>query len=227
MFLWIDTEANGLFDYTVPAHAPSQPHLCSIGMIFADHEFNITAEHEWLIKPYGWRLDPDSEAAKVNGLTQEELVEKGVPIKHILPIYVQAIEERKLIGGHNISHDLKLLRGELRRAEMPDLFMQTRSICTMKGSRNIVGALDKRGRTKMPRLEEACAYFGIPMSDKHRALADAKCSLEIMRKLREMGHEPTFDDPYVKQRAKGGKGRAGPLDVPAIEMPVDEKDMEI
>lgn len=227
MFLWIDTEATGLPDYKLPAHAPGQPRLCSIAMIFADREYNITAEHEWFIKPHGWFLDPDSEAAKVNGLTHAELVAKGVPIKDILPIYAQAIEERKIVGGHNVSHDVKLMRGELRRAEMDDLFMKTRTICTMQGSRKIVGAVDKNGRAKAPRLEEAAAYFGIPMPEKHRALADARASFEIARKLLEMGHEAIYSDPYEKQRAKGAKSRAGHAPEPDSDAPTDDKDLLI
>lgn len=205
MYLWIDTEATGLFSYTMPAHAEGQPRLCSIAMLFVDRDLNITAEHSWLIKPQGWFLDPDSEAAKVNGLTHAELVEKGVPIKHVLPIYAEAIAERRIIGGHNIVHDTKLMRGESRRAGMPDLYLQTKLACTMQASRKIVGAVDKNGRLKAPRLEEACAYFGIPLPEKHEALADAKGSLEIARKLREMGNEIPVSNPYEKKSKKKAK----------------------
>jgi DNA polymerase-3 subunit epsilon len=223
MYLWIDVESTGIMARELPAHAPGQPRLCSIAMLFVNRDLEITAEHEWLIKPHGWFLEPDSEAAKVNGLIHEELVAKGVPIKHILPIYSEAIEERRIIGGHNISHDVKLMRGELRRAEMEDLYMKTRTICSMQSSRKIVGAVDKNGKAKAPRLEEACAYFGIPLPEKHRAMADAKGSLEVMRKLRAMGQDFVIGDPYEKQRKKGEKSRTS---APAPEEPaVDDKDL--
>lgn len=226
MYLWIDTEATGLPDYKLPAHAPGQPRLCSVAMLFVDRDLQITAEHEWLIKPHGWFLDPNSEAARVNGLTHEELVAKGVPVKHILPIYFQAIEERRIIAGHNISHDVKLMRGELRRADMEDLYMKTRTICTMQAARKIVDARDKNGKSKAPRLEEAMAHFDIPQPEKHRALADAKGSLEVMRRLVAMGQEPVLSNPYEKQRKKGQKNRAEAPPVNESE-PEDDKDLLI
>lgn len=206
-YLWLDTEGTGFFDFNLPAHALSQPRVCAIGGLLIDHGFRIEEEFEFLIKPDGWFLDPNSEAAKVNGLTMEELERDGIPIIRPLRIYAQALDEGRVIGGHNVTHDLKMMRGELRRAEQDDRFMRTRSICTMRmAPRDLIGAVDKNGKLKAPRLEELCNHFGITVP-RHRALDDARASFLAFRKLCEIGIMPKITNPYDKptKGAKRGK----------------------
>lgn len=197
-YLWIDTESTGLPAYGLEADASSQPRVCSIGFVFIDDDLNVEHEQEFLIKPHGWFLDPGSEAAKINKLTQEQLEAHGVPIAGPTQIYATAIAERRIIGGHNISHDCKMMRGELRRQKFDDMYMRTKTICTMRETRKLVGALDKRGAVKAPRLEESCAYFGIQLIPHLSALADAKASFQLRLKLRDLGIEPKINDPYEK-----------------------------
>lgn len=203
-YLWVDVESTGLMRYDAPAHAPGQPRVCAIGMLLLDHEFRIEEEIECLIKPDGWFLDPNSDAAKVNGLTMEELERDGVPILKPLRIYAQAIDEGRIVGGHNVSSDMKILRGELRRAKQEDRFMKTKSICTMRmAPRDVIGAVDKNGRLKAPRLDELCNHFGIN-APGHRALKDARASFEAFNCMRGIGILPKITNPYDKP-AKGSK----------------------
>ncbi len=160
-------------------------------------------EIEHLIKPDGWTFDDTSEAAKINGLTQAKLEAEGVDIKEILREYGSAIDDRRIVVGHNCSFDMKLMRAELRFAGYPDRYMQTRSICTMWGSRDIVGIPAKNGKGfKIPKLSEACAHFGIEQPDGHTALADANSALAILRKLRDLGEMPAYTDPWEKGSKK-------------------------
>lgn len=196
--LFFDTESNKLFDFTKRAHEEGQPRLAQIGMIFADGETGeIQSQHEFLIKPRGWIME--KEAIEKTGLTTEYLEAHGGPIDEALDLYVRAIESRRVLGGWNLRNfDMKLMRGELRRAGKEDLFMSSRSIDLMQPCRNVVKALDKRGKVKAPRLEEACAFFGIHQPAAHTALADARSVHEIWQKLREQGIHPEVNDPYNK-----------------------------
>lgn len=196
--LFTDCEASGLFDFTKRAHEEGQPRLAQIGMIFVDGATGeIQSQHEFLIKPRGWMMS--KEAEEVTGLTTAYLEEHGGPIDEPLSLYLRAIESRRVIAGWNLrNYDMKLMRGELRRAGKEDLFMQTRSACLMQASRPVVKALDKRGRVKAPRLEEACAYFDIHQPEGHKALADAMSTYQIWQKLREQGIHPEVNDPYNK-----------------------------
>jgi len=124
--------------------------------------------------------------------------------------------------GFNISYDLKVMRAELRFAGMQDRYMETRSIDLMSATRNIVNALDKRGRVKQPRLEEACAFFGIDHG-KHRAPGDAEACYQILLKLVERGALPEPKSPYD---AKSKKPKTAPPrkvgldgDDPELEIP--------
>jgi len=184
-------------DFKKPADAAGQPRVCQIGLIFVDKDLVTEREVEHLIKPNGWTLDNEGEAAKVNGLTQEKLEAEGVDIRDILREYGSAIDERRIVVGHNCSFDMKLMRAELRFAGLPDRYMQTRSLCTMWGSRDIVGIPAKNGRGfKIPKLAEACAHFGIEQPASHSALADARSALEILRRMRDAGEMPAFKNPY-------------------------------
>jgi len=207
-YLFIDCEASGLFDFTRRAHEPGQPRLAQIGMVFVDETRQITAQHEFLIKPRGWEMS--KEATEVCGLTTEYLEQHGGPIDEALEIYIKAVESRRVIAGFNLrNYDLKVMRGELRRSGKPDMFPETRSMCLMQASRPIVGALDKRGRIKNPRLEEACAHFGIP-NPGHDALRDALAVHQIWEKVIDLMIVPEINDPYnpkpkkqaAKQRSK-------------------------
>lgn len=197
----VDTESSGLFDWKKPADAPGQPRMAALGLILVDEDLNLQEEHGFLIKPDGWIFDATSDAAKINGLTHEMLDRDGVPAKDALRIYADAIDKRRIIGGFNVLHDLKLLRAEFRFVNYPDRFMQTRHICAMQGCRKIVDARTADGKKKAPKLEEAVKHFGIEVAgDLHTALPDAHKALEILRRLRDAGEFPAYVDPYDRPK---------------------------
>lgn len=224
-YIATDTEGSGLFDYTKPADAPGQPRLAAIGMILADESLNETERHSFLIRPEGWVFDDRSEAAAVNGLTHERLMDEGVDVKQALRIYGDALDNRRIVVGHNILHDLKMMRAEMRIAGFPDRFMETRYICTMQGSRLFVDARTADGKKKAPKLEEACAFFGIDLEEKgaHTGIGGADRALQILRKLHGLGAMPAFKDPYDKGPKKTApKPRRAPL---FDERPDSEQDI--
>lgn len=201
-FLIIDTESSGLFDYKKPADAPGQPRVCAAALIFTDENYQVIEERYDLIQPDGWVLDPECEAAKVNGLTQERLMAEGVPIANLLGAYTGAIQAKRVVCGHNVEFDMKLMRAELRHAKREDLYMQTRSVCTMWGTRGICQIPNAKGNgSKIPSLEECCQFFGIPQAEQHNALEDARSALAILRAVRERGMVLKVKNPWDK-----GKG---------------------
>lgn len=204
LHLVIDCETTGLFDYTKPADAPGQPRLCQLGMIWLDDHLSTIDEAEFLIRPNGWTIAPDATAR--NGLTQEMLEELGGPIDEALAGYADAIDRRHIIVGFNTPFDVKLMRGELRRAAMEDRYMQTCIIDVMHGCRHIVDARTVDGRKKAPTLEQACTHFDVEREPvPHRALGGARATLHILRKLREMGQMPYYKNPYDKPSKKRRK----------------------
>jgi DNA polymerase-3 subunit epsilon len=196
----IDTEGSGLFDWKKPADAPGQPRMAALGLVLLGDDLQIESRHSWLIKPNGWTFDDNSEAAAVNGLTHARLMADGVDALEPLKAVSAAINDRRIWVGFNPTHDMKSYRAESRIIGLPDLYMHTRYICVMQGSRALVDARTADGRKKVPKLEEACAYFGIEMEEKgaHTGIGGAERAAQILIKLRDLGCMPLFKDPYDK-----------------------------
>lgn len=195
----IDTEGSGLFDFKKPADAPGQPRMAALGLILVNAKFEVEEKHIWLVRPEGWTFDNNSDAAKKNGLTHERLMDEGVDVRIPLRAVGDAIDTRRIWVGFNAPHDMKTYRAEARIVGYPDRYMQTRHICVMQGCRQLVDARTVDGRKKAPRLEEACAHFGIDQGDAaHTGLGDAESAYQILLRLRDAGCVPPFTDPYEK-----------------------------
>jgi DNA polymerase III subunit epsilon len=192
----IDTETSGLFRHrdesggVVPSDDPSQPHLAELAIIFVDEELQIERTYSGYVKPDGWEMPP--EATAVNGLTTEFLLESGKPVDEVLDVFVAAIEEGRIVVAFNAQHDLRAVRGALRRAGRDDLFERTPNICLMR-------AFAKRFGGKWLKLSAAMEHFGFKAAAEHEALADAGAALDIYRALAEIDGLPEA----AVHRAKG------------------------
>jgi len=195
----IDTETSGLFDFSKPAEADGQPRLASLAIILLDDAFVETGRHDIFIKPDGWTMG--TEAGSVNGLTNEILNERGIPILSALTVYNQILDQDRAIVAFNAQFDTKVMRGELRRAGLPDRFETTPNICVMRASTDIVKAPKKSGSGyKFPKLSEACAHFGIKIAEQHTAMGDAEAAAEVFRKLKALGACPDPEVHYATNR---------------------------
>ncbi len=177
-----DTETNGLFDFSKPADAEGQPRLAHLAMIVL-RERAQWAKVNVYIRPDGWRMTPETTA--INGLTDDKLDEFGVPVRDALEIYCHLVDRGHVVVAYNADFDLKVLRGELRRAGMDDRYSKTPSICTMRPCTDICKIPKANGRGyKFPILAEAMRPFGLEQRDAHRALGDAQACLELFLHLR-------------------------------------------
>lgn len=145
-FIVIDTESNGLFDFSKPADAEGQPRMAELAMIFLNEEMEIEREYQGYVKPDGWEMTP--EASAINGLTTEFLIENGKPVKEVLQIYADAIKESRAVVAFNAQHDTKICRAEFRLSGMPDLFTETPNVGDYP-------VLDKGSRYHLSRLRQA------------------------------------------------------------------------
>lgn len=192
----IDTETSGLFDFSKPADAEGQPRLAHLSMILLDEE---DQEHlvDFVVKPDGWEIG--AEAVAVNGLTMEYLNQHGVPVADVLASYAGIIDDGYIIVAFNAQFDLKMMRGEMRRAGIDDRFEVTPNICVMRAATDVVCVPKKTGKGfKFPKLSEACEFFGITNGGEHTADGDARAALEIFRKLRELGKLPEPNVYFAK-----------------------------
>lgn len=179
----IDVENSGLFDFKRSADAPGQPRMAQLAMILIDDNDQIESEHSFFIKPDGWSMDP--EIAAINGLTDEYLHEHGVDVRVALTAYSSMIEAGRFVIAFNSQFDCKQVRGELRRAGMPDLFEQTRNVCCMRKANGVI--LKEGGKKGWPSLARCREVLGLSSEGAHGALKDANDALAVYRYLRAQG----------------------------------------
>jgi DNA polymerase-3 subunit epsilon len=114
IFACLDVETTGLTNDKLPADHPSQPRLAHLAMVYLDADLEVTGHDDIYVKPEGWTM-PD-EVFAINGLTTKFLNDYGRPIGEVLDLYARAILSGLAIVGWNIAFDLKVVRGECRRA---------------------------------------------------------------------------------------------------------------
>jgi len=189
-YIVCDTEGSGLFDYKRPADAEGQPRLAELVLIFVDEDMNIEREYQAYIKPDGWIMPDDT--AKIHGLTQDILMEKGIPVVEAIAVYNEAVAEGRVMVAHNSQHDAKQIRAELRRAGMPDQFESAPNICTMRALTDVckIPPNGGRGGYKWPKLSEAAVFFHFDEFGDHSAMNDARVCLKLLRKLKELDALP-------------------------------------
>jgi DNA polymerase III epsilon subunit-like protein len=203
MYVIIDTEGSGLFDFSKPADAEGQPRLAQLAMIYADAEFNIEREYSAYVKPDGWTMDP--KATAVNGLTDEILNDKGVPVSEVLAVYTEAIKEGRAVVAFNAQHDCKTMRAELRRAGMPDLFEETKNVCVMRKANGIIPKAG--GKKGWPKLSEARTHLGLKTDEAHTATADAMDAWHILKYLAAHGADLTPEVHYAANHPSSGDAK--------------------
>lgn len=198
-YLVIDTETNGLFNFKLPADAEGQPRLAHLAMIEADENGVEIDRTDIYVKPNGWNMT--AGASIVNGLTDEFLHANGSPIEIALQAYREKILSGQIVVAFNAQYDLKVMRGEFRRCNMPDLFEQTPNICVMRPMTAICQIPRANGAgIKFPNLAEAMAYFGHTLDGAHQAINDAEGALKVMVGLMRMGALPAPAVHYAKEQ---------------------------
>lgn len=199
----LDTETTGIPARKLPADHSDQPRLAHIAMINLDTNLQEVSTLDRYIQPDGWEMDEEDPrgAFAVNGLSNTFLHDNGVPIFDVLEQYTSVIEEGRIICAYAADFDLKILRGELRRAGMPDLFEATPNICLMrayKAWRNVF---------KGYKLVDACAYLKIPHGGPHQGMPDCRAALGVFRALMAANALPEPEVHYSKNyeaiRARG------------------------
>lgn len=208
----IDTETSGLFDFKKPADAPGQPRLATVSIITLTAALEVEAENHFMVKPDGWELTP--EAAAVNGLTMEQLAAEGIPVKEVLDCYTSLVLNGWVIVAYNAQFDTKMLRGELRRAGMDDLFEKTPNVCLMRASTSVCQIQGKKG-FKFPKLSEACAFFKIEQPAAHSSGGDARSAVEILRHLVALKALPEPEVHYAANRPDSAAAPAKPVEAKA------------
>lgn len=189
-YVVIDTETSGIPRYKgddgkpIPADAEGQPRLAELAMVFLDENLATELEIFLYVRPDNWKMEEGATA--INGLTDDFLNEHGKPIGEVLSAYQNAIEDGRVVVAFGAQFDCKIMRGELRRAGLDDMFDKTLNTCLMRSCQG-QGIKKANGKGGWPGLADVCAHFGIEQEGKHTGMADARAAAAILPKLIELG----------------------------------------
>ena len=166
---FVDLETTGL--------DPSRHEILEIGVVRVDaRTLEVLAEHEVLVMPE--RLgDAQLDALAINGFTTAAW-ERALPLRDALR-EVSPLLEGALIAGHNVGFDWSFLEAGFRRTglALPNVDYHRLDTASLAWPLVVTGELPSMS------LDPLAKLFGLERPNPHRALADARCSLAVARKL--------------------------------------------
>ncbi len=172
-YVCIDLETTGL--------NPKTDAIIEIGAVKVENNI-ITQEWETFVNP-GRQLE--ERIVELTGIHDEQLV-SAPTIDEVLPTLLEMTEGAVLLG-HSVTFDYSFLK---RAAVERKKTFERDGIDTLKIARKYLTELESRS------LRYLCEYYGI-CHNAHRALHDAKATVELYRKL--------AGQFYDKEEAEGDK----------------------
>lgn len=201
VLVW-DTETTGIPLWNLPADDPSQPRMIQIAAVLYGADRRVERELVSLVKPEGWQMD-DALAEKLgNGLVHARLEAEGRPVLELLTEFQEMHDAADMLVAYGARFDLKILRGELRRAGFPDRYGEKPYFCPMPACTKLckiapTHAMLASGRktNKTPKLGEAISIIlGRELENAHDALADCRATADLFFHLCDNGHGPVLED---------------------------------
>lgn len=186
MYLFFDTETNGIpKNYKAPAtDLNNWPRIIQLAFILCDENFNEIEVFSQMIKPDGWVI-PVEKFWIDNGYSTEKNMQDGIPMTDALQKFSEAVEKSKLMLAHNMAFDRQIITAEFLRYGMKTV-NRPQPICTMKSTVSFVGAKNKNGGHKWPKLDELHnRLFGFGFDNAHDALADVRATVRCFKKLHQ------------------------------------------
>ena len=155
MYLIFDTETTGL---PLRKNAPIKevdnwPRLVQIAWQVHDALGNLKSRGNKIVKPEGYTIP--FNAQKVHGISTEQALLEGDSIKSVLDAFTQDLKNVRVLVGHNIDFDNKIVGAEFYRCysrnlltNLPtiDTCFQTKEFTKLKGGFG--------GVLKAPKLNE-------------------------------------------------------------------------
>jgi len=187
MFLIYDTETTGLpvNDYAPLTDFENWPRLVQLAWQIHDEKGELIEVKNHIVRPEGFVIPRAAE--KVHGISTERATEEGEPLEKVLDEFVKVLQNVKVVAGHSVSFDNKVVRVECMRKALECPLTEKIIVDTKEASTNYCSIPGGRGRKfKWPKLTELhVKLFGENFDAAHNASADvqatARCFLELIR----------------------------------------------
>lgn len=186
MHLFFDTETA---DLPRRRDAPASdvhnwPRVVQLAWVSCDSKGNPGTPRAYLIKPDGFVISRG--AYERHGISTEEAVANGVPLKPALAEFLEAVQAASVGVAHNVAFDAKVLGAEFIRAGMPNVLDRKQLRCTMKESVEYCKLPGNYGY-KWPTLTELhTILFGKSPGYAHDATADCLACMRCFFRLKEL-----------------------------------------
>ena len=193
MYLVFDTETTGLpKNFNAPlSDSDNWPRMVQIAWQIHDDNGNLIENQDYIIKPEGY--DIPFNAARIHGITTKIANEEGRDLEEILVEFSKALENIRVVSGHNVAFDYNSGGAEFFRKQITDNLQEKPKADTMiLGTDYCQLAGGRGGKFKSPKLEELYEkLYGHKFDEAHNAAADVNATAQVFFEMMRIGVIPT------------------------------------
>jgi len=202
MYIFFDTETNGLWRRDLPSNHIDQPRLVSIA-------FQVCDDKEKIIAQYSSRIEPKSrdvsdfiipkEAEDIHGISTKEAQDTGIALQYPLAMMTYFISKCHTMIAHNLAFDLQILERELEILNF--IYKQPEKLhCTMMMAKDQLKLKADYNDYKFPKLEECFKhFFHKGVHNYHDALLDVQLCRELYFHMKRKGIEEVTHQAIPKE----------------------------
>lgn len=201
MYLFIDTETNGLPDnYNAPtSNLDNWPRIVQVAWLLCDQEGTILESFETLVKPDGF--DIGEESFNIHGISVENAIDSGMDLTEVLLNLRVVCKKASFLVAHNIDFDRKVLDAEYIRIKTPNSLRKLKKLCTMSIGTDFCRIKGRYGDFKWPNLRELyIRVMGYRLYCAHDAMEDVTACKECFFELVEIGAYNTQTHTLVMKK---------------------------
>jgi DNA polymerase-3 subunit epsilon len=185
-YLLFDTETTGLLDKYAPLDSDLQPDCVEIAMVMLDDDLNTICELSSLVIP---NKEIAPEAFEKHRISHEMCEEYGMSRRLMCAVFQNYAKRADVIVAHNIDFDMKLMLSAFAKEKVSSEAVRNKqTYCTKLATTPIckIPSPFKPGDYKWPTLMEAYCDLVDPAGfpDAHRAMADVKACVGVLRALK-------------------------------------------
>ncbi len=199
MYLIFDTETTGLpHNKSAPIEdLDNWPRLVQLAWQLHDATGALLSQGNHIVKPVGFTIPFNAE--KIHGISTQRALDTGENLREVLASFTKDLEKAKVLVGHNIEFDNKIIGAEYLRTEQSNILEQFPNIDTATETKEFTqlkGGMG--GRLKMPKLIELYEkLFGEPFEDAHDAAYDVNATAKAFFECLKLKVIPPFESTIV------------------------------
>jgi len=178
MYIFFDTETNGLWRRDLNPEHKDQPRLVSIAYQVCDDDEKVIAQQSCRIEPNKKFVIP-KEASAINGITTKEAQRTGIKLELPLATMTYFMSKCHTMVAHNLAFDLQILVREFN--QLGYMYKTPENLhCTMMSAKNEMKLKSEFNDYKFPKLSECFTYFFHGGTQNyHDALLDVQLCREL------------------------------------------------